>query len=110
MLFVKVAASTLQPVAKANDLLERSGFGQAKKVIGECSRRCQTERADQRFVRNMIGNQTGAGEGDPQTEDCRIDQQTGLAETLTFVASRIVPADMVEPAPPVRAAAVTFCR
>src|SRR6266478_5282646 len=58
----------------------------------------------------MIGNQAGAGEGDAQTEDCRIDQQTGITETLPFVARRVVPADMVEPASPVRAAAVTFCR
>ena len=28
-----------QPIAKANDLWERGGFRQAKKVIGECSRR-----------------------------------------------------------------------
>src|SRR6266446_5698491 len=100
----------LQPVAKANDLLERSGFRQTKKVIGERGWRCPTERADQCFVRNMIGNQAGADEGDPQTEDRRIDQQTGIAETLTFVARRVLPADMVEPAAPIRAAAVTLCR
>ena len=98
-----------QPVAKANDLLERIGFGRAKNVIGERSRRCATERTDQRFVRNMIENQAGAGEGDPQTKDCRIDQQTGIAETLTFVAGRVVQADMLEPAPPIRTAAVAFC-
>jgi hypothetical protein len=99
-----------QPVAKASDLLERIGFGQAKKVIGECGRRCPTERTDQRFIRNMIGNQAGAGEGDAQTKDCRIDQQAGIAETLSFVATRVVAADMAESAAPIRTAAVTLRR
>ena len=40
----------------------------------------------------------------------RLDQQTGLAEPLAIVAGEIGPAEMIEPAPPVRAAAVALGR
>ena len=100
----------VQPVSEANDLLERGGFGQSEKVIGECGRRRQPERTDQRLVREMIVNQAAAGKGDSKSHDCCIDQQPGIAETLTTVASRFAPAELVEPAPPIRTAAVTLCR
>ena len=68
------------------------------------------ERTNQGLVRNMIGNQAGAGESHAQSEDRGIDQQPGIAETLTIIASRFAPADMVEPAPPIGATAIALCR
>src|SRR5579871_1771820 len=56
----------------------------------------------------MIGDQAHAGERHSQSENGSIDQQTGFAETLALTAGRITAADMIEPALPVRAAAVAF--
>jgi hypothetical protein len=100
----------VQPVSEANDLLDRGGFEQSEKVIGESGRRRQSERTDQRLVRQMIVNQAATGKGDPKSQDRCIDQQPGIAETLTTVASRFAPAEVVEPAAPIRTAAVTLCR
>jgi hypothetical protein len=100
----------VQPVSEANDLLERGGFRQSEKVVGERRRHRQPERTDQRLVRQMIVNQAATGKGDPKSQDRCIDQQPGIAETLTTVASRFAPAEVVEQAPPIRTAAVTLCR
>jgi hypothetical protein len=95
----------VQPVSKAN---ERCGFGQTEKEICECGRRRQTERTDQCLVRQMIVNQAAAGKGNPKSQDRCIDQQPSIAKTLTPVANRLAPADMIEPASPIRTAAITF--
>src|SRR5262249_55273881 len=58
----------------------------------------------------MIANQAGTGEGDPQSQHRCLDQQPGLAETLTTVANRLVPADPIEPALPIRTTAVALSR